>query len=411
MGAAMNFIRWPFGILLLVTAICMTQFPTRYDRVENNLVRPLAFVYDNHTLAEGSPGDTITLYSYFAGERVSSINWTIATQVLSGGFRIDTFGDTVSLSTYTVPGSYHEYFGGNTDSAKLDFVIPVDVIRTQFAGSAPVANLLPAQTVSVIPRSIALEPVRILADTLDNIASKIPGHIADLPADPAYLWLTAALQGTGLGLAGLEPLLQIFSINIKIFALVNGKYRVESTYTVRYNGKFHYIEPRIPVNHNPVIKWIEVCRLKKGDNNSSFDPIADADRIDTTFQFDTANDTVPIDEGYHYFLVCDSAVASLDSGYSLTSTNVQRENILCDWLFRDEDQIPGVPLDSLVALGSGRSNAVELLPPVDTRMEHFSLWLVGYDRFRGERLRPVGFTILSRQGVFKFSDAYKNAHR
>src|SRR5271157_3788990 len=99
----MNYMRWPVGISLLVTAMCMTQFPTRYDRVENNLVRPLAFVYDNHTLAEGSPGDTITLHSYYAGERVSSIDWTIATQVLAGGFGIDTFGDTVSLSTCTVP--------------------------------------------------------------------------------------------------------------------------------------------------------------------------------------------------------------------------------------------------------------------------------------------------------------------
>ena len=389
----------------------MVQFPTRYDRVENNLVRPLTFVYDNHTLAEGSPGDTITLHSYFAGEHVTSIDWTIATQVLAGGFGIDTFGDTVSLSTYTVPGSYHEYFGGNTDSATLDFVISADIIRKQFASSATVMSLLPAQTVSLIPPSIASEPLQILVDALDDIASKIPNQIADLPYDPAYQWLTTTLQNGGLGIADLEPLLQIFSINIKIFALVNGKYHVESTYTVRYNDKYHYLDSRIPVNHNPVINWVEVCRLKKGASSSSFDPIADANEIDTIFRLDTANDTVPIDEGYHYFLVCDSAVASLDSGYSLTSANVQREDLLCDWLFRDEDQVPGIPLDSLVALGSGRSNAVELLPPVDTRMQHFSLWLVGYDRFRGERLRPVGFTFLFRHGVFRFSEAYKNAHK
>jgi hypothetical protein len=398
-------------MFLLITAMCGIQFPTRYDRVENTLVRPLAFVYDNHTLAEGSPGDTITLHSYYAGERVSSIDWTIAMQVLSSDFGVNIFGDPISLSTYTVPGSYHEYFGGTTDSATLDFVIPADIIRKQFASSATVMSLLPAQTVSLIPPSIASEPVQILVDALDDIASKIPNQIADLPYDPAYQWLTTTLQNGGLGIAGLEPLLQIFSINIKIFALVNGKYNVESTYTVRYNDKFHFLDSRIPVNHNPVINWIEVCRLKKGASSSSFDPIADADKIDTTFRLDIANDTVPIDEGYHYFLVCDSAVASLDSGYSLTSSNVQRENLLCDWLFRDEDQVPGIPLDSLVALGSGRSNAVELLPPVDTRMQHFSLWLVGYDRFRGERLRPVGFTFLFRHGVFRFSEAYKNAHQ
>ncbi len=399
------------AIFLLVFIGCGIRFPTRYDRVENSLVRPLAFVYDNHTLAEGSPGDTITLHSYFAGEHVNTIDWTIATQVLAGGFRIDTFGDTVNLSRYMVPGRYHEYYGGNTDSAVLDFVIPADVIRNQFNSSVPVASILPAQAVSAIPVSIASAPVLALIDAIDGIAAKIPNNIADLPADPAYQWLTTALQGMGAGINGLEPLLQIFSVNIKIFALVNGKYRIESTYTVRYNDKFHYLDSRVPVNRNPVINWIEVCRLKKGASASSFDPVADADKIDTTYPLTANNDTVPIDEGYHYFLICDSAVASLDSGYSLTSSNVQRENLLCDWLFRDEDPVPNVPLDSLFALGNGRSNAVELLPPVSTRMEHFSLWLVGYDRFRGERLRPVGFAFLSRQGVFKFSEAYKQAHQ
>jgi hypothetical protein len=196
-----------------------------------------------------------------------------------------------------------------------------------------------------------------------------------------------------------------------VFALVNGKYRKESQFTIRYNGRFHYLEPAIPVNHNPLINWIEVCRLKKGADVMFFDPILDRDKIDTVFPFDTVNDTIPIDEGYRYYLVCDSATASLDSGYSLTGGNVERENLLCRWFFRDEDQVPGVPLDSLVGIGSSLTNAAELLPPVDTRMQRFSVWLVGYDDFAGERLRPRGFTFLFRQGVFRFSEEYKRAHR
>lgn len=406
----MNILRLLPGILLLLAIMCGIQFPTRYERIENDSVRALAFVYDNNTLAEGAPGDTVTLHAYFAGERVRDVQWTIATEVISDIFSGDTFGDTVSLSGYMVPGNYHEYFGGNTDSVVFDFVIPAEVILRHFNGPITVANLIPAQAASFVPASISLVPVPVLVDALDGIAAKIPDRIAELPGDTAYLWLTASLQGGGLGLAGLEPLLQVFSVSIKIFAFVNGKYRVESTYTVRYNGKFHYIETRIPVNRNPVINWIKVYRLKKNAAVTFFDPLLDADKIDTVFPFDSASDTVFIDEGYRYFLVCDSAVASLDSGYSLTGFNVERENLFCRWFFRDEDPVPGVPLDSLVSIGNSRSNAVELLPPVDTRMLHFSLWLVGYDEFMGERLRPIGFTLLPRQGVFRFSEEYKKAH-
>jgi hypothetical protein len=91
--------------------------------------------------------------------------------------------------------------------------------------------------------------------------------------------------------------------------------------------------------------------------------------------------------------------------------NIEREILFCRWFFRDEDVVPGVPLDSLISVGRSRTNAVEFLPPVDTRMQRFSLWLVGYDDFRGERLRPTGFTFLSRQGVFRFSEAYKRSLR
>jgi hypothetical protein len=399
------------SILLPLTLFCGIQFPTRYERIENDRVRGIAFVYDNKTLAEASPGDTVTLHAYFAGERVSSIQWTVATRVISDLFAGDTFGDTVSLFNFMVTGRYHEYLGGNTDSAVMDFVVPADVIRKQFNNTSVVSSVLPSPAAALVPPSVLSAPVSALFDVFDSIAAKIPGRIAELQYDSSYRWLASALQSYGTGLAGLEPLLQIFSVNIKIFALVNDQYQKESTFTVRYNGKFHFLEPSIPVNHNPVINWIEVCRLKKGVKMTFFDPLRDADKIDAVFPLDSADDTIPIDEGYRYFLVCDSAAASLDSGYSLTKGNIDRENLMCRWFFRNEDPAAGVQQDSLMGIGQSSSNAVELLPPVDTRMKTFSLWLVGYDEFLGERLRPRGFTFLQRRGVFNYSAAYNQAHR
>ena len=57
----------------LLLAGCGLEFPDRYDRVDNDRVRPLAFVFDNRGLAEGAPGDTVDLHAYFAGEEVNRI--------------------------------------------------------------------------------------------------------------------------------------------------------------------------------------------------------------------------------------------------------------------------------------------------------------------------------------------------
>ncbi|MBN1131417.1 MAG: hypothetical protein JXA71_20705, partial [Chitinispirillaceae bacterium] len=351
-------------LLMTMIIMCGIQFPTRYERVENDRVRTLAFVYDNKTLAEAAPGDTVTLRSYFAGERVSGIQWTVSTRVITDNVLGDTFGDTESLSGYMVPGRYREYFGGGTDSAVFDFVVPPDVITVHFGGDMTVADLMPSGAAVPFPEPFSSVPVSALIESLDSIAGMIPARIFELPGYPPYQWLTAALAGAGLGLDALEPLLQMSSVNIKIFALVNGKHRVESTLTVRYNSRFHILEPAISINHNPSVNWIEIVRLKKDSAAVFYDPLRDTGKIDAVFPFNDADDTVPIDEGYRYFLVCDSAAASLDSGSSLTGGNVERENLLCRWFFRNEENVDNVPLDSLVSIQGSPYNSAALLPPV-----------------------------------------------
>jgi hypothetical protein len=407
----MNTVRLTPVMILPMAVLCGIQFPTRYERVEDDRVRTLAFVFDNKTLAESAPGDTVTLHSYFSGERVSSIRWTMATQVVTDVFLGDTFGDTVSMEGYMVPGRYREHFGGATDSAVFDFVVPRDVITAHFSGGATVAGLMPPGIPVPLPEPLASMPASALIAALDSIAGMLPARAAELPAYPPYQQLTSVLAGAGLGLEALEPLLQMSSVTVKVLASVNFKYRVESELTVRYNSRFHVLEPAIRVNRNPAVEWVSVVRLMKDSSALFFDPLRDTGKIDAVFPLNAAGDTVPIDEGYRYFLVCDSAAASLDSGRSLTGGVAGREDLLYRWFFRNDDHVAGVPLDSLVGIQQSMFNSAALLPPVDTRMTHFTLWLVARDQFLGERLRPAGFAFLSRECVLSYSDAYLRAHR
>jgi hypothetical protein len=62
--------------LLLVLVGC-TDFPTTYDRIDDDRVRVLDFVYDP---AEAAPGDTVSCTAYFAGIPVDTndISWHVS---------------------------------------------------------------------------------------------------------------------------------------------------------------------------------------------------------------------------------------------------------------------------------------------------------------------------------------------
>ena len=210
----------------------------------------------------------------------------------------------------------------------------------------------------------------------------------------------------------LPMLLQVFTVDMKIFATINNHYRVESTFSVRYNSRLSASIPAIPVNHNPSIDWIRCCRIR-GDN-LIFDPVKDSGLIDTIYELYPGGDTIQVDVGYRYFLVADTVHAVLDSGFSLTDFTLERlpEVLSYEWFFENNDTTPIMPLDSLITLGNNFGGlSIELLPSVDTRLTRFNLWLVTSDAFLGEKLRPVGFEVKCVDGIFSYSDAYKKRYR
>jgi hypothetical protein len=145
-----------------------------------------------------------------------------------------------------------------------------------------------------------------------------------------------------------------------------------------------------------------------------FDPETHKDRIDTVFNIYPERDTILVDAGYQYFLVADSTPTLLDSGYSITdSTFTPRPEMLrFEWFFQNTERDEDVDLDSLLALeNSFGGPSVEMLPPLRPEYETFNLWLVTYDQFLGEKLRPVGFDVTCISGIYQYTEAYKDRHR
>ncbi len=394
---------------VILASGCGADFSTRYDRIESDRVRNLAFVYDNHGAAEGAPGDTVWCTVYWAGEQVKSVDLSVATAPITDRLGVgDTIGDTIPLDRYLVPGSLVEHFGGETDSLRFAFKVPSDIISAKFTDDATIGSLLAVEIADSVPVWLReVRPARILG-LIERFSD--PGAPA-MGLDAFMDSLSGGVEGVGTAvLSSLPLLLQTLTVNMKLFATVNSHYRMESTFTVRYNSRLRKIDASIPVNRNPRVGRVNCYRVK-GDM-VVFDPEENRDAIDTVFRIFPRTDTVLIDKGFRYFLVADSLIGSPDYGVSLTDPmNRYPENYSYEWFFRNG---PGavMHIDSLLTLNNGFGNeSVELVPSVDTRLTGFGLWLVTFDGFLGEKLRPVGFEVKCMSGTFAYTDAYLNGRR
>ena len=385
-------------VLVLFFVGCGVNFPTRYDRIDNDRVRFPAFVYDNKGFAEGAPGDTVELRAYFAGEPQKTTKWTISTTVFLGSFGTDTFADTVSLQNFIIPGTYKEYSGGVSDSVVFSFAVPADIIRNKFNNIETIGSLIPADMRNSLPSEfLKLKPVEVI--NILNILSSAPLNIDSVSVDSILKVLTG--DSTGSVREMFPVLLQIFSVTMRIFAVVNDEFKVESDFTVRYNSGLSYLGSAIPVNHNPVIDWVRLYKIR--GSRRSFDITRDLSLVDSIYEMGGDDDTIFIEDGCSYFLVADSGTASIDRGVSLTSGSLSQEIFNYEWFYRNDDSFPDQKIDNLLVLQSiPGSNNTRLLPSVDKRMEHFSIWLVVYDSFFGERLRPVGFWFRGFRGVMRY---------
>jgi hypothetical protein len=104
-------------------------------------------------------------------------------------------------------------------------------------------------------------------------------------------------------------------------------------------------------------------------------------------------------------------IISRDFGLTFEQT-VAMENYSFQWWFQNTDaDRASLPEDSLLLLLMANGEMVSFLPPIDTAMHRFRLWVSATDNFLGEINRPVGKTTRSTEGYFTYSQAYINKHK
>ena len=372
-----------FAILMMQ---CGYEFSTGYQTIENDKVRSVVMVYNNKQLAEGAPSDTVDMCAYFGGEKINSISWSY-----SCGSEAET-GDTFPLENIMLAGSYKEYTSQNTDSVSLRLVIPDSFIRVALAGVENVEALVPSFLRSSFPPDLLQKKPGEVLDILDFLSTQpSDGAVA---ADSLMRLLS---EDEAIDVKELMPrVLQIFSVPLNVFVLVNGKYKARSNITIRYNNRLRYLGTYIPVNRNPQIKNVRLYKVR-GDRKK-FDFAANSPEIVAYYDLQGL-DSIPYESGFSYFLEVFRENGLVDSGVSLQGI-YDNEHYTCEWFMQD---------NSYQGSGSGFlkiekdlafSSVVKIRLPANPLGRSFTLWCVVYDYYLGERLRPVGFAIKCTRGVF-----------
>ncbi len=375
--------RWLIIVAILMIQ-CGYEFPTGYETIENDKVRSVVMVYNNKQLAECAPSDTLDMYAYFGGEKINSISWSYSLGSESG--------DTFPLENIMLSGSYKEYISQNTDSVSLRLVIPDSFIRIVMTGIENVEALVPPFLKSSFPPNLLKKKTGEVLDMLEFLSTQPSGG-----ATTADSLLRLLSEDETIDIKELMPrVLQIFSVPLNIFVLVNGKYKAKSNITIRYNNRLRYLGTYITVNRNPQIKNIRLYKVR-GERNT-FNPAENPSAIAAYYDLKSL-DSIHYESGYSYFLEVIHQSKLVDTGVSLQGV-YGNEHYTSEWFMQDISY-QGSESDFLrIEKNYTISSVVKIKMPANPIGRSFILWCVVYDYYLGERLRPVGFDIMCTRSIF-----------
>lgn len=365
------------GGMLLLSVLC-TNFPAPFENiVADQKIRPLAVVCDP---PEAAPGDTVSVRLYYydpPGDR-PTIRWKLSldygTDLRGGEFE----NHVVNLDSMMLPGSTPDSFR---------FQVPDSV----FFFSTQMSELVSNPKVNPLHYTIAA------VDSLLRVAAK-----------------------AGVSIPQLIDLADYFSCKLKLRAQMRSAISVDVTMLlqIRYSNKLKSPD----VNVNPAINWMGILKVPTA-NYTTIDSLA---RSGATFQYlynsalldsVSVRDTVVIDSGFTYFVAADSGGGhrQIYRYFSLqdNAMDVDTESYNYSWFFTNLDYSSGMIMDSLIMFGQGRAGSIRsLLPPVDTAMHRFELYLVIRDARRSDPNATPGEAFVQANGYFSYTDAYaRTAYR
>jgi hypothetical protein len=213
--------------------------------------------------------------------------------------------------------------------------------------------------------------------------------------------------------------LQIFSVPVRLFVKVNGLYTITSDFTVRYNRFFSSKIHTGYVNHNPVIHFITLYKIKNPlPVKFTLDSMRDSDTTYCFYQSPSLTappgknilrqDTILVDDSYTYFIATDTGViGNGDQRDTCVTffTNAKLIEIFRPlWFYElDKNETDGVDDNSKLSIGEGERFLTPFSPPSTKKITYATLWIQVYDRFRlGESFRPDGSTVKEKIIYFKY---------
>jgi hypothetical protein len=185
---------------------------------------------------------------------------------------------------------------------------------------------------------------------------------------------------------------------------------------VRYSDKFNSPD----VNKNPSIAWMGIIAVPTVDFKGADSLLTSGYTLRYLYDPahpDSVRDTVTIDSGYTYLVAADSGAGQREIYHYLTlkdnSIGVDTESFNYSWFYTNLDYNGGMVMDSLIMFGGGGSRSMRtLLPPVDTAMHRFVLYVAVRDRRSQDPNATPGEAFESAGGYLSYTPAYaRNAAR
>lgn len=383
-------------LLLIISALSVTlfmgcsNFSQPFSNIEQDVkTRPLAVLLDP---CDAAPGDTVTVTAYvYTPEPSLTFAWTGLLDYgrnqsgaeLNNSYQIPL--TSVGIATTSLPDTH----GLVTHSFK--FIVPTNALKNS-------SLVVPVVDIHMLDaRSRTLLGISPQALTLSNteLDSLLATHAID------FQNITPSIQPE------LEILINTYTTSLQLEAVVACEIglTVIRTLTVRYSNHFNTRNTNVA----PIIN--DISFITATDDLHS---LSDLNTVpyDSTILYCRTNpialpETVIIDTGKNYFLSWthedEQEFIYLSSDQKTIRSNI--ENYTYRWCYSNLDASAFVQ-DSLIVI-SGE----QLLPPFDTHMHHFRLYLMAFDdRAEVRGTSGTGTAFATINGYFKYTEAYKEAH-
>ncbi len=379
------------------------QFSTQFERVEDDKIRLIDFIYEP---PEAAPGDTVILRAVFAGKEIKpeAINWRVSYKLIKTLRGTDTALEEQPLECVSEQCTFSE----NTSCISVRFVIPQDCIVKSPMIKENLAALYTDELRNLLPDGFNELSIDTLAQWIDYL-SKLT-----LYADSAFLArISDSLLITMPDVMSQFPLiLQLLTVQIRIFADVTGSHRIQSDYSVCYNPRFCRIKGSgIYTNRNPVIDSVGIYKVKGGGVLKFDRQNEETEYIKLGNSKDSAAEVV-IDKGYTYFI--EVAAGGRDTVFTMGDITAGKasskvEDFSAEWMFKTaKEETAGLSPNDLMNISVLGDLYGILTPPRKKKVERFIVWVQVTDSKLGIMHRSQGSNAAEVHGRFVYTEAYLN---